>query len=177
MRIQNYILFISLVLIHISTIVTAQLTSKEHSEVSFAVKNNPGQPANNFNYTTPIGKKNQLYNIKAKYTLLFFYNPECEACKEYKEMLASSNIISAATKKGTLNVLAIYIDKDISTWKKHLPEMPKTWIQGRDINEYLYRNNIYDLHAIPTLYLLDKNKRVILKDVLDVRMIEKALIK
>ncbi len=57
-------------------------------------------------------------------------------------------------------------------WKKHLPEMPKNWIHGRDENEYPYKNNIYDLHAIPTIYLLDRNKRVILKDVLSVIAIE-----
>ena len=45
----------------------------------------------------------------------------------------------------------------------------------QDENEYLYKSNVYDLHAIPTIYLLDRNKKVILKDVLDVRVIEKAL--
>ncbi len=140
-------------------------------------QNIPGYTANNFSFTTLSGKKNQLYHIDAKYTLLFFYNPECEACKEYKEMLKSSTVISMAIRTGMLKVLAIYIDKDISIWEKHLPEMPKNWIQGRDNNEYLYKNKIYDLHAIPTIYLLDKDKKVILKDVLDVRMIEKAIIK
>jgi len=55
--------------------------------------------------------------------------------------------------------------------------MPKNWIHGRDENEYLYKNKVYDLYAIPTIYLLDKNKKVILKDVLDVRVIERELMK
>ncbi|HKG08331.1 MAG TPA: thioredoxin family protein [Pedobacter sp.] len=135
-----------------------------------------GNCANNFIFFTPKGEKRTVYALDAIYTILLFYNPECEACKEFKEMLAASSIISANVKTGVLKVLAIYIDTDLSIWKKHLPEMPKTWIQGRDNNEYLYKNNIYDLHAIPTIYLLDKNKKVILKDVLSITAIENAIL-
>jgi hypothetical protein len=52
--------------------------------------------------------------------------------------------------------------------------MPAEWIQGRD--EYgLYKNNVYDLRAIPSLYLLDKDKKVLLKDCTDLKEIEKSL--
>jgi len=145
------------------------------TKAALAKQNNSGKAANDFTYVTLDGRKKKLYAIDAKYTLLFFYNPECEACKQYKTLLAGSAVINDRIKKGILKVLAVYIDKDIAVWRRHLSEMPKTWIQGRDENEYLFKNKVYDLHAIPTIYLLDKNKKVILKDVLDVRLIERAL--
>ncbi len=167
---------ISIILLSVSTCFS-QVKSKVQVKATLAKQNNPGQPANNFSYTMPDGKKKKLYEIDAKYTLLFFYNPECDACKQYKDLIVASKVIDAQIRIGALKVLAIYIGKDLSIWKKHLPEMPKNWIHGRDENEYLYKNNIYDLHAIPTICLLDKNKKVILKDVLSFSPIEQQLLK
>lgn len=155
--------------------VLLQLKAKAQKNETLTKQNNPGHLANNFSYILKDGKRKNLYAIDAKYTLLFFYNPECDACKQYKKMLVSSQMINERVKNGELKVLAIYIDKDLSIWKKYLPEMPKNWIHGRDDNEYLFKNSVYDLHAIPTIYLLDKRKMVILKDVLNIRLIERVL--
>ena len=39
------------------------------------------------------------------------------------------------------------------------------WVNSYDDGEVIFGNLLYDIKAIPTLYLLDKNKKVILKDV------------
>ena len=54
-------------------------------------------------------------------------------------------------------------------------DMPRQWIHGSDDDEYLYKHDIYDLHAIPSIYLLDKDKKVLLKDCLDIMQLEKIL--
>lgn len=41
--------------------------------------------------------------------------------------------------------------------------MPQNWILGTD-NNFIKDNAIYDLKAMPSIYLLDHNKKVILKD-------------
>ena len=41
---------------------------------------------------------------------------------------------------------------------------PKEWINGYDKKLVIKEKNLYDLKAIPTLYLLDKDKKVLLKD-------------
>ena len=169
------VLFVLVVIVW-SSVTLSQVKPKEQAKAVLARQNNPGRLANNFSYFTVDGSKKQLYGLQAKYTLLFFYNPECDACKVYKDLLRKSALINDRIKKGLLKVLAVYIDQDVSVWKKHLPEMPRAWIHGRDENEYLYKNAVYDLHAIPTIYLLDRNKKVILKDVLDVSVIEAKLI-
>lgn len=148
---------------------------KSKAKLFLLMQNRPGEPANDFTYITPQGFSKKLYSIQAGHTLLFFYNPECDACKTMKAALIASGKIKQAAANGNLKVLAVYTDKDESTWREHLPEMPKDWIQGRDENEYLYQNNVYDLKAIPTLYLLDENKKVVLKDVMQISAIEEAL--
>lgn len=60
-----------------------------------------------------------------------------------------------------LNILMVYPDKNIDTWKKHLSTIPDTWTNGYDKSTVIVDKQVYDLKAIPTLYSLNKDKRVI----------------
>jgi thiol-disulfide isomerase/thioredoxin len=139
-------------------------------------QNNVGKPANDFIYVTPAGYKKKMYGIKSNFTVLFFNNPECPACKEIKAAFNASAIISDMIKTGDLKILAMYTDQDEKLWLDSLSSYPAKWIAGRDENEYLYKNKVYDLRAIPTIYLLDKQKKVLLKDVISAKEIEEVLV-
>ena len=49
--------------------------------LEMALKNRVGNPATDFTYTLPSGKKGKLSGINADYTILFFNNPDCNACR------------------------------------------------------------------------------------------------
>jgi len=149
---------------------------KTRERLYLLMQNRPGSMANDFVYTTAAGYRKKMYAISAKYLLLYFNNPECNACKEMKEALIASSIINQKIKSEDLKILSIYTDKDEKLWLDHLNEYPESWINGRDEDEYLYKNKIYDLRAIPTVYLLDKEKKVLLKDCIDIGKIEKNLL-
>ena len=139
------------------------------------LKNRIGTIASDIIYTLASGKTDKLSRINSTYTLLMFYNPDCHACEEIIAYLKSSEVINKAQTKGILKVFTFYPDKDIQIWKKHLPDIPLSWINGYDKDQIIENKKIYDLKAIPTLYLLDKEKKVLLKDA-DIRMIERYLI-
>ena len=63
-----------------------------------------------------------------------------------------------------MKVLALYPDEDVALWKEHLSEMAKEWINGYDKNQTITHELLYDLSSIPSFYLLDKDKKVLLKD-------------
>ena len=42
--------------------------------------------------------------------------------------------------------------------------IPSKWINGYDKELTVRNRELYDLKAMPTLYLLDKDKKVLLKD-------------
>jgi hypothetical protein len=151
----------------------AKATTRER--LYLLMQNRPRTTANDFTYTTAAGFKKKMFDVRADYTLLFFYNPECDACKEMKAALINSNSINKKIKTGELKILAVYTDKDEKIWLDHLNEMPEDWIHGRDEDEYLFKNSVYNLKAIPTVYLLDKEKKVVLKDCVDVTDIEEKL--
>jgi len=141
-------------------------TDKQKAEytLSLLLKNRIGNVATDVTYTLASGKSDRLHNIKSKLTLLYFHNPDCHACEEVSQYMKQSQVITEVTGSGLLKVLAFYPDKDLDIWKKHQKDIPDTWINGYDKSGIVSDKQIYDLKAIPTLYLLDENKKVILKD-------------
>ena len=129
-----------------------------------AQKNRPGSKANDFPFVTSKGKQTTLHKSTDRCTLLFFNDPECENCKEAKFLLTESDIIRQMTENGTLQPIMIYTEGDSEVWKQHKHDCPKGWISGFDAEENIRMRRIYELRAMPCIYLIDKDKKVILKD-------------
>lgn len=130
---------------------------------SLLQKNRIGYKAENFRYKTDKQEDN-LYAQKADLLLLYFNNPGCHACAEVQQQLIASNILMHNEETGKLKILSLYPDEDLSEWSKHKNDQPDNWIKGYDSKQEIKTKLLYDLKAIPTLYLLDKNKNVLLKD-------------
>ena len=107
--------------------------------------------------------KSLYKDVKGEYTLLFFNNPDCHSCEGILGAIKGS-VLAEMALQGVLKILAIYIDEDLGAWLRNREKFPEEWIYAFDHNKILRENNIYGLRAIPSLYLLDKEKRVILKD-------------
>jgi hypothetical protein len=127
-------------------------------------KNRIGTKALNFSYTLASGAQGSLYQQQADYILLFINNPGCHACTETIDALKNAPIINRLLGQKKLTVLSIYPDEELDEWRKHLNEFPKEWINGYDKKFAIKEQQLYDLKAIPTLYLLNKEKTVLLKD-------------
>lgn len=125
--------------------------------------NRTGTQAADFSFSELQGRKGSLYGIKGDYTLIFFNNPGCHACGEILEAIVNSPV-KEMVSSGKVKVLAMYIDEDLKGWRENRNKFPQEWIYAYDHNMILRDNNIYGLRAIPSMYLLDKEKRVILKD-------------
>lgn len=77
-------------------------------------------------------------------------------------MLHDQTLADAVTD-GKLTVLATYTEGNPEAWRSDLSNLPANWMVGTD-REAIKLNALYDLKAMPSLYLLDGNKKVILKD-------------
>lgn len=129
-----------------------------------AKKNRPGMTATDFSYVTPKGKAGRMSGIKADYTMLFFYDPDCSNCREYEHILSEMPAFLEMQEKGTLRVLAVYPDEDENEWLLKSSQMPHGWIVGWNKQGDIRSKILYEIRATPTLFLLDKQKKVILKD-------------
>lgn len=133
--------------------------------LEIALKNRVGEGAIDFTYTLPNNTVDRLYNVKADYLVLFFNNPDCETCHAVIQEMSASPLIQDFIQKKRLKILAIYPDDEEEAWRSHMSFIPSDWINGFDKTQTLKNEELYDLKAIPTIYLLDKNKQVLLKDV------------
>ena len=132
-------------------------------EASMCSLNAVGTPAADFTFTDARGRRHTLYGVHAPLTLLFFSNPGCPNCREIMESLTEEGI-SALVEDGTLAIVNIYIDEDLASWRAYEPSYPRSWHTGYD-QDYIIRTNVlYNVRAIPSLYLLDEDKTVLLKD-------------
>lgn len=155
-----------------SEFVEAVMQEKYAREVSLSAFNRIGTKATDFRFTDKRGRMYRLYDIKAELTLLFFSNPGCKACKDIIDVLNNDPSISRLIADGTMAVLNIYIDEDLEAWRSYMPIYPEKWYNGFDPDLVIRGENLYNVRAIPSLYLLDRDKVVIMKDAPEPRLFD-----
>ena len=134
--------------------------------------NRIGTKAADFRFENKNGKVRRLYDIKADFTVLFFSNPGCVACKEIINALKGTPQVDSMISAGKIAVLNIYIDEDLEAWRSYMPIYPETWYNGFDPDFVIRGDVLYNVRAIPSLYLLDKDKNVMMKDAVTERVID-----
>lgn len=137
---------------------------RPRKQFDLAQKNKPEQKATDFKFTLRNGSSSRLYSVQTGFILLYFHNPECTDCKIVKEEIVNSLAIQNLLDQNKLKILSIYPDENLITWQKHYDELPSNWINAYDKGSIIKNKELYDLKAIPTIYLLDKQKKVLLKD-------------
>lgn len=145
--------------------------SRARHDLRLIAMNRPGSIAADFTYTLPSGAQKRMHDIRSPYTLLLFYNPDCHGCAETLAAMRASSVLNSPRIMKQVRILAFYPDEDHEVWAEHRHEIPDGWINSYDKELTVLTEERYDLKAMPTLYLLDKDKKVLLKDV-SVKQIE-----
>lgn len=152
-----------------------ELKTKYAYHAEMCSMNRIGAKAADFRFSDHRGKVQTLYEINSPMTLLFFSNPGCGACMDIVNMLKNEPKISDMISTGVLAVVNIYIDEDIEEWMDYMPVYPKEWYNGFDPDMTIRTDNLYCVRAIPSLYLLDEEKRVIMKDAPEDKVMSRLL--
>ena len=144
---------------------TDAMRSSYRFKLELVRRNNVGEKATDFVYYLPDGTRCTLSatTVRNNRLLLIFYDPECKSCHEVLLKMVADTSLAEAVRTSKLSVLAVYTEGNDEAWRKTLANMPEGWIIGSD-HEAIKIGALYDLKAMPSLYLLDENKRVILKD-------------
>ena len=148
--------------IQVSKALTSEEKERPAQLLRLARKNRPGRKAEDFAYTLADGRNGRLSQVKAEFTILFFNAPDCDKCRRVHDCLASVGQFYDWIAGGRLAILSVYPDADLVMWRAAWH--PKEWVSGDDAGQGITKEEGYDLVASPTLYLLDKDKNVILKD-------------
>lgn len=107
-----------------------------------------------------------LYDIKAKYTLVFFWESHCGHCQ--KEMPEVVKFYDEFHTKYDVEIYGVSGDTSLVKWKNFIIKNNMKWI---NVNGHLRLggpgyHTLYDINSTPVMYLLDENKKIIAKRVL-----------
>ena len=72
--------------------------------------------------------------------------------------------IEARMAAREIAVVNVYIDEDLKAWREYEHNYPRSWYSGYDAAGIIREDLLYNVRAIPSLYLLDAEKRVVFKD-------------
>ncbi|MDE6100667.1 MAG: DUF5106 domain-containing protein [Paramuribaculum sp.] len=128
-----------------------------------AMKNRPGTTATDFNYLTREGSQGSLSSTEASNLLLLFYDPDCDHCNETIAALRNEPTVNNAIEAGNLKVLAVYAEGDERLWHSTNGTMPENWTVALDRSD-IADKGLYIITEMPGIYLLDKDKKVIMRD-------------
>lgn len=127
-------------------------------------KNKVGSMAADFSYTKPDGSQHRLSEVQTPLTLLLFFDPECDDCHQVIMRLEKTDVLNQLTADRQLTVLAVYPGENKRLWQTMAQHMLPTWEIGMDESQTIYKKELYDILGFPSMYLLDQQKTVILKD-------------
>lgn len=135
-------------------------------ELADAMKNRKGCKASDFNFINSTGAKTSLYTSGdgKSMRILLFYDPDCDHCHEVIRELETSPVVNGMLREGKIAILAIYAEGDETVWNSAKNSLPAGWTNGYSPDNQVEMDDIYILRRTPTLYLLDSDNTILLKD-------------
>lgn len=108
-----------------------------------------------------LGKVHNLYDVKARYTLVYFYSPTCGHCKDH-----APELVKYQDENRGKGIVVWNVSADTERNFEEMKKFIRTYDMGRMANlhdpdrryDFFHR---YDVYSTPTLYILDEQKRII----------------
>ena len=101
----------------------------------------------------------RLHSIKAKYTLLVFWDVDCSHCQvEIPKLIDLYHQL--LKEKIDVKVFCVYTQQEFDKYKKYVVEKKLDWINVYDGVHYNNLKDKYDIYSTPVIYILDKDKKI-----------------
>lgn len=121
-----------------------------------------GYTATNFSQSNPEGKTINLTDFRGKYVLIDFWASWCKPCR-----MENPNVVAAYNRfkdKG-FTVLGVSMDSNKDSWLTAIKQDNLTWTHVSDLKGWGNEvGKIYGVTGIPQNYLLDKEGKIVAKD-------------
>ena len=140
--------------------VTKEFKDDLRKQIDLIRPNLIGKKAQNIVMDSFKGTFVSLYDVEKQFTVLYFWEPDCSHCKEATPKL---KMYYDKPKDFSLEVFAVCTTSDKVKWTKYIEDNKLTWINGWDPQRTSHFDFYYNVQSTPTVYILDKNKKIIAK--------------
>ena len=140
--------------------VTKEFKDDLRKQIDLLRPNLIGKKAENIVMDSFKGIFVSLYDVEKEFTILYFWEPDCGHCKEATPKLKA---YYDKPKDYSMEVFAVCTTSDKAKWTKYIEDNKLTWINGWDPQRSSHFDFYYNVQSTPTLYILDKNKKIIAK--------------
>lgn len=107
-------------------------------------------------------KARSMYDIKNKYTILFFFSPTCGHCKEETPKLV--DFYNKNRTKFDLEVYAVSTDTSMALMRSFIKDFKMPWTTVNGPRSYVgHWSKLYYAETTPTLYVIDAKRKIIAK--------------
>lgn len=121
-----------------------------------------GKTGTNLSMQDQNFQQKSLYDIKKKYTIIYFFDPDCGHCKVESPKLVE--FYSKNKEKFNIEVFAVSADTSMQKMRNYIREMKMTWITVNGPRSYTgHYGKFYYAETTPTIYVLDDKKKIIAK--------------
>jgi thiol-disulfide isomerase/thioredoxin len=124
-----------------------------------------GRPGTNLIMQDDKLQPRALYDIKAKYSIVYFFRPDCGHCREETPKLVE--FYNKNKAKYNLEVYAVASDTSMKAMRDFIKEFKTPWITVNGPRSYLTKHysQLYHADTTPTIYILDDKKIIIAKKI------------
>jgi thiol-disulfide isomerase/thioredoxin len=119
-----------------------------------------GIKAQNLVMDSYFGRFVALYDIEKEFTILYFWEPDCGHCAEATPKLKA---YYDKVKDSGVEVFSVCTTADKAKWQKYIEDNKLDWINGWDPARRTNYGFYYNVEATPTIYILDRDKKIIAK--------------
>lgn len=124
----------------------------------------PTNPFPEITAQTLENKSLRLYDLKHRYTVVFFWSAGCESCKKNIDEL--KNFYKDYKDKYDFEIFSIEMGGNIEETKKQLQEEPFDWTVVQSNPTQINKLYGLDIDHTPEIYILDNEKRILNKTAL-----------
>ncbi len=109
------------------------------------------------------GKTVSLASIKSEYTLLIFWSSQCSHCVD---MMPKVKVLYDNQKPKRMEIMTVSLDTDRKEWVDFISANKFRWLDTSDLKGFAGKAaDDYNIYASPTMFLLDKDKKILAKPV------------
>jgi thiol-disulfide isomerase/thioredoxin len=103
------------------------------------------------------------YELNVDYTIMWFWDTDCGHCKTATPLL--KEFYNRAKDSLNFDIYAICLTSDTVKWKNYIKTNHLPWLNVGGNKANIDFREVYDIKSSPRIYLLDKDKTIIVKNI------------